>query len=97
MLMITKLDMPSGTVTQDWYVHCKRPQTPAKVEDVVQDIVRYATYPVGAYWKDPKTGSVEYLVGFEAAGFTLPQFYTIDKLRQIVRNLLHPYHRIDTS
>jgi hypothetical protein len=93
--MITRLTKPSSTVSKEWYVHCSRPQPPATAESVVQNIVRYATYPVGAY--RTTTDVIEYLVGFETLhGYkTYPQFYTLKKLRHVVSNIMRPYHRID--
>lgn len=98
MLIIKKLPAPADTVSQEWCVRCNRLNLPPVVEEVVQDIIRYATYPVGAY-RTKSSGEVEYLVEFETTdGFvSSPKFYTIDGLRNAVRHILHPYHRIDTS
>ena len=97
--MIKRLNEPADTVTRDWYVHCKRPTLPAKVNDVVEEVVRYATLPVGAYRTNPCSGDREYLIEIETTdGFmSKPQFYTVEKLRQAISNILYPYHRIDTS
>ena len=99
MLMITRLEKPVDTVTENWYVHCQRPKTPATVEGVAEDIIRYATYPVGAYRTTEDSCAREYLVEFETNDGlkSFPKFYTAKKLRQVVHNILYPYHRIDTS
>lgn len=93
MLMITRLAKPTDTVTELWYVHCKRPEAKHTVEGVVADIVRYATNPVGAYRDNKDSGAREYLVQFEYNGGSAPEpaFYTIEGLRNVVRNTLEPY------
>jgi hypothetical protein len=97
--MILKLESPADTKSQDWCVLCKRLEPQATVHDVVQAIVRYATYPVCAYRLRPGSQLTEYLVAFEVAGSSVsrPQFYSADRLRLVVQNIMHPYHRIDTG
>jgi hypothetical protein len=47
----------------------------------------------------PGSQLTEYLVAFEVAGSSVsrPQFYSADRLRLVVQNIMHPYHRIDTG
>jgi hypothetical protein len=99
MLMISRLEKPADTITQNWCVQCKRPDSLAKAEDVVTDIIRYATYPVGAYREIGDTGTREYLIEFECTdGFLLqPTFYTAEALLVLVQKILKQHVESDDT
>ncbi len=85
------IDRPAGR-SGEHYVKCSRPANPEAytVDEVVDDIIKYATGSTGAVRMGPRSLVDEYLVEFESEGgfVSEPIFRTRNQLEFCVKNIL---------